>query len=153
MDLGACRVAVKARILARKALLVCLKGDRKECGGPTCPRKRSGDLLIRWRLQMRFTVKGEWQEENGSVATAELGKTFRSPPEFGIPFVTPDDPQFAELASRISLDPFGNKLERPPPEAVIALNQSTKAVLAMSQNSGVWHRFLAGIHASVHIIG
>lgn len=75
-------------------------------------------------------------------------------PEFGIPFVTPDDPAFGELASRISLDPFGTRLTQPPPDAVVALNQSTKAVLAMSliwkwadMNGNITVQRMPGLHS------
>lgn len=58
---------------------------------------------------------------------------WRDRQDFGIRFITPDDPHFGEMAIRISLDPFGRKPELPLPEGeFIAVNQSTKALLAMS---------------------
>jgi hypothetical protein len=47
----------------------------------------------------------------------ELGGSeviYRALPEVGIPFVTPEDPQFHELKSQIALNPFGRKLEDLP---------------------------------------
>ena len=58
--------------------------------------------------------------------------TYRDLPEVGMPFVTPDDPQFHELKNQIAPDPFGRKLEHLPSEAVVVLNQSGQPVLAMS---------------------
>ena len=57
---------------------------------------------------------------------------YRDLPEVGMPFVTPEDPQFHELKSQIAIDPFGRKLDDLPSEAVVVLNQSGQPVLAMS---------------------
>jgi hypothetical protein len=74
--------------------------------------------------------------------------------EFGIRFITPDDPQFGELASRIPLDPFGRKPELPLSDAIVAINQSPKAVLAMSiiwkwadMNGHVTIQRMPGLHS------
>src|SRR6516162_10206421 len=61
-----------------------------------------------------------------------MAVTYRALPQFGLPFVTPEDPQFEALARAIPISPFGGNLEEIPPEAVVVVNQSDTAVLAMS---------------------
>jgi hypothetical protein len=57
---------------------------------------------------------------------------YRDLPQFGMKFVTPEDPGFGELANQISLDPLGTKLEETPSDAVVLLNQSGKIALVIS---------------------
>lgn len=57
--------------------------------------------------------------------------TYVGLPQSGLPFVTPNDEGFHNLAASIPLDPFAAK-EEVPSEAVVVLNQSSQAVVAMS---------------------
>ena len=61
-----------------------------------------------------------------------MAPTYCGLPQYGLPLVTPDHADFRALATAITVDPFGNKLEEAPPEGAVVLNQSGQAVLAIS---------------------
>jgi len=74
----------------------------------------------------------------------------RDLPQFGMCFITRDDPSFHELLAGMWLDPLGTKPEELPQESLIVLNQSGKAVMAMSF---IWRWDQGGRITSDKVIG